>query len=115
MRNTNQEQAMTQAPINIDGEYVAICQGFQKIGNAINPNPETLAAGLRALGAAAVLFESVAGKIDQLYRAAKNLRGENAALSNRVIQLEDQLAHARELVDSQNRELAQLKGAGDGQ
>lgn len=111
MRNTNQETAMT---IDIDAEYVAICQGFQKIGNAINPNPETLAAGLRALGAAAVLFESVAARIDMLYREAKNLKGTKAALSNRVIQLEDQLENARALVDSQNRELCQLKGVGDG-
>lgn len=110
MRNTNQVQS---APIDIDREYIGICQGFQKIGNAINPNPETLAAGLRALGAAAVLFEGVAAKIDQLYRAAKDLKGNNAALSNRVIQLEDQLENARILVDSQKREIAQLKGESD--
>lgn len=110
MRNTNQDQA---APIDIDREYIGICQGFQKIGNAINPNPETLAAGLRALGAAAVLFEGIAGKIDALYRAAKDLKGNNASLSIRVIQLEEQLENARALVDSQKREIAQLKGESD--
>lgn len=87
MQNRNlQEQKPTP---DIDAEYRAVAVSFQKIGNAINPNPETLAAAQRQLGAGAAHFEIAANHVDQVFEAGKEHQKNAMVRAERIKQLQE--------------------------
>lgn len=102
--NTNQEQSSSHS-INIDGEYVQICNSMAKVSAALRDDPLTHLAAVRNIGIAASHIEIAANHIDQVYRGAKAKDREILMLSQRIKKLDDIIKKKEDLSD----ELRKLK------